>query len=278
MTQPIDRYVVFGNPIAHSKSPFIHTQFARQTQQSLTYVAELAPVDAFTATARRFFSTGGQGCNITVPFKEEAFQFADHLTERARLAGAVNTFKKQDNGEILGDNTDGAGLVQDLLQHQVSLQNAHILMIGAGGAARGVIHPLLAQNPASITITNRTLSKAEQLVALFSSYGHVQARAMGDIHQAFDVVINSTSASLQGELPAISSAIFGTYTQVYDMMYGAGQTTFNQWATQHSVAATIDGLGMLVGQAAESFQLWRGVMPDTAPILAELRTRLETQS
>lgn len=277
MTQQIDRYAVFGNPIGHSKSPFIHTLFARQTNQALIYTAELAPVDEFTRVAEQFFSTGGKGCNVTVPFKEDAYQFASRLTERAQLAGAVNTLKKLDDGEIIGDNTDGEGLVQDLLHYQVPLEGARILLIGAGGAARGVMKPLLDQQPKEIVITNRTLSKAQQLAEMFAPYGSVSAMAMGEVQQGFDVVINSTSASLNGALPEVSTVIFTEQTYAYDMMYGAGKTAFNQWAIEHSVAAAYDGLGMLVGQAAESFMLWRGLRPSTKQILRELRKNLEGQ-
>jgi shikimate dehydrogenase len=275
MTQQIDRYAVFGNPIGHSKSPFIHTLFARQTNQHLTYTAELTPVGEFTSAAKMFFSTGGKGCNVTVPFKEDAYQFATRLTERAQLAGAVNTLKKLDDGEIIGDNTDGEGLVQDLLQYQVPLAGARILLIGAGGAARGVIKPLLDQQPSEIVITNRTLSKAEQLAEMFAPYGQIRAIEMSEISQGFDVVINSTSASLSGELPAISAAIFTSRTHAYDMMYGSGKTAFNQWALDSGVVAAYDGLGMLVGQAAESFMLWRGLRPGTKQILREIRKNLE---
>lgn len=275
MTQQIDRYAVFGNPIGHSKSPFIHTLFARQTNQPLSYTAELAPVGEFNSAAKVFFATGGKGCNVTVPFKEDAYQFATRLTERAQLAGAVNTLKKLDDGEIIGDNTDGEGLVQDLLQYQVPLKGARILVIGAGGAARGVIKPLLDQQPSEIIITNRTLSKAQQLEEMFSPYGRVQSMAMSQIDDGFDVVINSTSASLSGELPAISANIFTSHTHAYDMMYCSGKTAFNQWALENKVAAAYDGLGMLVGQAAESFMLWRGLRPGTKQILRELRKNLE---
>lgn len=275
MTQRIDRYAVFGNPIGHSKSPFIHTLFARQTNQPLIYTAELAPVGEFTSAAKAFFADGGKGCNVTVPFKEDAYQFATRLTERAQLAGAVNTLKKLDDGEVIGDNTDGEGLVQDLLQYQVPLKDARILVIGAGGAARGVIKPLLDQQPSEIVITNRTLSRAQQLEEMFSPYGCVRAKTMAEINEGFDVVINSTSASLSGELPDISTAIFTPRTYTYDMMYGAGRTTFNQWALDNNVAAAYDGLGMLVGQAAESFMLWRGIRPGTKQILRELRKNLE---
>ncbi|CAI2319037.1 shikimate dehydrogenase [Vibrio parahaemolyticus] len=277
MTPQIDRYAVFGNPIGHSKSPFIHTLFARQTNQSLTYTAECAPVGGFIEAAKAFFADGGKGCNVTLPFKEDAYEFASRLTERAQLAGAVNTLKKLDDGEIIGDNTDGAGLVQDLLQHQVVLEGARILIIGAGGAARGVIKPLLDQKPTSLTITNRTFSKAEELAELFSAYGPVTAKEMNTIAEEFDVIINSTSASLSGELPAISSSVFAVNSTSYDMMYGKGDTTFNQWAKQHGAAHAYDGLGMLVGQAAESFMLWRGLRPGAKQILRELRKNLEGQ-
>ncbi len=275
MNTHIDRYAVFGNPIGHSKSPFIHTLFARQTNQHLTYTAELAPVDGFEQAARTFFAQDGRGCNVTVPFKEQAYQFADRLTERAQLAGAVNTLKKLDDGLIIGDNTDGEGLVQDLLQYQVPLKGAKILLIGAGGAARGVIKPLLDQGPKQIIITNRTFEKALQLEQVFQDYGTVKALQMSSIDSSFDVVINSTSASLNGELPQISSAIISSDTVAYDMMYGKGRTAFNQWAIDHGAMRAYDGLGMLVGQAAESFMLWRGLRPGTKQILRELRKNLE---
>ncbi|MCR9942097.1 shikimate dehydrogenase [Vibrio owensii] len=277
MTQQIDRYAVFGNPIGHSKSPFIHTLFARQTNQSLVYTAESAPVDGFIDAATVFFAEGGKGCNITMPFKEDAYQFASRLTERAQLAGAVNTLKKLDDGEIIGDNTDGAGLVQDLLQHQVVLEGVRILIIGAGGAARGVIKPLLDQKPTSLTITNRTFSKAQELAELFVSHGPIVAKEMESINEEYDVIINSTSASLSGELPAISSSIFAANSTSYDMIYGKGVTSFNLWARENGAAHAYDGLGMLVGQAAESFMLWRGLRPGAKQILRELRKNLEGQ-
>ncbi len=277
MTQQIDRYAVFGNPIGHSKSPFIHTLFARQTNQSLTYTADCAPVGGFIEAVTLFFAEGGKGCNVTLPFKEEAYQFASRLTERAQLAGAVNTLKKLDDGEIIGDNTDGAGLVQDLLQHQVVLEGARILIIGAGGASRGVILPLLEQKPASLTVTNRTFSKAEELAELFAAYGAVTAKELSLIEEEYDVVINSTSASLSGDLPEISSTIFAPDSVSYDMMYGSGETKFNQWAKEHGAAHAYDGLGMLVSQASESFMLWRGLRPGAKQVLRELRKNLEGQ-
>lgn len=275
MSELLDRYAVFGNPINHSKSPYIHTLFARQTNQHMIYTAELAPLDQFKETIELFFASGGRGCNVTVPFKEEAFQLADKLTERAQLAGAVNTLKKLDDGGILGDNTDGEGLVQDLLLHRVPLKNAKILIIGAGGAARGVVKPLLDQQPHSITITNRTFSKAEQVASLFQRFGKVKAEPLPEIDEGYDVIINSTSASLSGELPNISTAIFTNKSVSYDMMYGKGLTIFNHWAVENGCAHAYDGLGMLVGQAAESYLLWRGYRPGTKQVLSELRRNLE---
>lgn len=271
----MDKYAVFGNPIKHSKSPFIHTLFARQTMQNLVYEAIEAPVDGFVETVIDFFAHQGKGCNVTVPFKEEAFRFADQLTERATLAGAVNTLKKLDDGIILGDNTDGEGLVQDLLQYQVLLKDKRILLLGAGGAARGVILPLLKQNPASITVVNRTYEKAQELAELFSPYGEIEAMIMSEVNRSFDIVINSTSASLSGQLPLINSSIFSNNTISYDMMYGSGITVFSQWALDNNAYQAYDGLGMLVGQAAESFTVWRGLRPGSKQILRELRKNLE---
>ena len=275
MASTPDNYLVFGNPISQSKSPFIHTMFARQTAQNLVYQSQQPEVGHFLSEVSAFFQEGGRGCNITAPFKEDAFQFADRLTDRAQLAGAVNTLKKLDDGEIIGDNTDGEGLVQDLLQNQVLLQNRRILVIGAGGAARGVIKPLLDQHPAELTIVNRTLEKAEQLAQMFCAFGNIKARPIDEINESFDVVINSTSASLYKQVPDISNSIFAKTTISYDMAYGKGLTTFNQWALDQGAAYTYDGLGMLVGQAAESFLLWRGLRPGTKQILRELRKNLE---
>ncbi|MDA9558112.1 shikimate dehydrogenase [Vibrio sp.] len=268
------RYAVFGNPISHSKSPAIHTRFAKQAQQPLIYTAEFSEVDAFPQTLKAFFQNEGRGCNVTAPFKEEAYQLVNQLTERAKLAGAINTLKVLEDGSLLGDNTDGAGLVIDLLNKGATIKNARILLIGAGGAARGVIKPILDQNPAQLIITNRTYSKAETLVSLFESYGSVVSREMENIEDSFDIIINSTSASLAGDLPHISSSIFSEANFVYDMMYAAEETTFNQWARESGCANCIDGLGMLVGQAAESFSLWRGVMPETFSVEKALRQEL----
>ncbi|MCF1439360.1 MAG: shikimate dehydrogenase [Shewanella sp.] len=269
-----DKYAVFGNPIAHSKSPAIHAAFAAQTHQDMSYESILAPVDGFETAIRHFMLEGGQGANVTVPFKEQAYQLCDQMSDEARLAGAVNTLCFLNDGRILGDNTDGFGLVADL-QRYLDLQGKRILLIGAGGAARGVILPLLQAAPVELVICNRTEAKAQALAAIFREYGCIKAQAMAAPGKDFDIVINSTSASLAGELPPVSAEIFNTGTLCYDMMYSADMTVFNRWATTQGVAHTLDGLGMLVGQAAISFKIWRNVMPDIAAVLASLRGRLE---
>ncbi|GAM71023.1 shikimate 5-dehydrogenase I alpha [Vibrio sp. JCM 19236] len=275
MNASIDQYAVFGNPIQQSKSPFIHTLFARQTNQNLQYTAKEPEQDEFKQAAELFFSEGGKGCNVTAPFKHDAYEFADRLTERAKLAGAVNTLKKLDDGEIIGDNTDGEGLVQDLLQYNVMLEGARILILGAGGAVRGVLKPLLDQNPKQVVIANRTFSKAQALAEQFQDYGNISAQPLEEVEQSFDVVINSTSAGLTGGLPQVSATIFSSTTISYDMIYGAGKTLFNSWALEQGVVKAYDGLGMLVGQAAESFMLWRGIRPGAKQVLRELRKNLE---
>ncbi|WP_249583143.1 shikimate dehydrogenase [Pseudomonas viridiflava] len=271
----MDKYVVFGNPIGHSKSPLIQRLFAEQTGQALDYQASLAPLDDFTAFAQAFFLQG-RGANVTVPFKEEAFRLADDLTERAQRAGAVNTLSKRDDGSVLGDNTDGAGLVRDLtINCGVSLRGQRILLLGAGGAVRGALEPLLAQQPLALVIANRTVEKAERLAQEFADLGPVFASSFDWLQESVDVIINATSASLSGELPPISpSLIEPGSTFCYDMMYGKEPTAFCRWATEQGAAQSVDGLGMLVEQAAEAFLLWRGVRPDSAPVLAELRRQL----
>ncbi len=270
----MDRYAVFGNPVAHSKSPFIHTLFARQTQQSLTYERIEAPLDRFEAAIADFFANQGKGCNVTVPFKEEAFQLAQQLSPRAKLAGAVNTLKMTDDGVLLGDNTDGAGLVQDLKFHGTQLQGSRILLLGAGGAARGAIGPLLDENPQTLIIANRTAEKAVRLADLFSSCGPIGAMSFDDLQGPFDLIINSTSASLSGTIPAIPAHLVHPQVAVYDMMYGQGDTAFNAWARDLGAQKVMDGLGMLVAQAAESFAIWRGIRPGTKQVISELRRNL----
>ncbi|MCQ4312135.1 shikimate dehydrogenase [Pseudomonas stutzeri] len=270
----MDRYGVFGNPIGHSKSPQIHRLFAQQTGQTLSYEPLLAPLDEFTGFAHEFFAQG-LGANVTVPFKEQAYRLADQLTERAQRAGAVNTLKKLDDGTLLGDNTDGVGLVRDLLDNAgVALQGKRILLLGAGGAVRGVLEPLLAQRPSALVIANRTLAKAEHLAGEFAELGPVTAAAFEQLQGPFDLIINGTSASLSGELPPLAEGLVNPgATFCYDMMYGAAPTPFCQWAVALG-ATTRDGLGMLVEQAAAAFELWRGVRPESAQVLSELRRQL----
>jgi shikimate dehydrogenase len=267
-----DRYAVIGNPIAHSKSPLIHATFARQTGQDMAYTAMLAPLDGFAAAAGAFRDQGGKGMNITVPFKQEAWKLATRLTERASTAQAVNTFKF-DDGVILGDNTDGAGLVRDITHNLgFSIAGKRVLLMGAGGAARGVLLPLLAQVPAELAIANRTASRALDLQEQFAVYGQVRVSDYADLAgQQFDLVVNATSSSLNNELPPLAAGIFGPDSLAYDMMYGKGLTAFLSFAEQQGAGRLADGLGMLVEQAAESFYLWRGVRPATPPVIAQLR-------
>jgi shikimate dehydrogenase len=263
-----DHYAVFGNPIAHSKSPAIHAEFARQTAQAMDYVALLAPMDGFAGAVQAFFKAGGLGANVTVPFKEQAFALADVLSSRAQAAGAVNTLIFRDD-QIIGENTDGVGLVNDLRHNLgLTLQGKRILLMGAGGAARGVILPLLEQEVASLFVANRTADKAHALAHHFDA--QVQGGGYPDLQgQQFDVVVNATAASLAGELPPMPDDLFAPGSMAYDMMYGK-ETPFMRFALDRG-ARVADGLGMLVEQAAEAFTLWRGVRPNTAPVIRQLR-------
>lgn len=268
-----DRYAVIGNPIAHSKSPDIHARFAQQTGQELTYERLLAPLDGFAATVQAFIQAGGKGMNVTVPFKLEAHALAQRLTERAQAAGAVNTLLFE-NGQIVGDNTDGVGLVHDIVHNAgVPVVGKSVLLLGAGGAARGVILPLLAQQPARLVIANRTVARAEELASQFAAHGQIEVARFETLAEPFDIVINATAASLSADVPPISAAVFTPQTLAYDMMYGAQPTSFMQFAAGHG-AQTRDGLGMLVEQAAESFYQWRKVRPQTAQVFAALRAQL----
>jgi len=269
----MDKYLVLGNPIAHSKSPFIHQSFAKQTNQVMSYDKKLVELDDFETFISQFKEQGGKGCNITVPFKERAYALSQELSARAKAAGAVNTLIFTDNGLIKGDNTDGQGLVEDLLSNHVELVNQRILIIGAGGAARGSIFPLLEQKPKSITIANRTVEKAQCLV---SEFDHIDldAQELQNLTANFDVIINSTSASLSNQLPNISPDVIANASCCYDMAYGNKPTCFIEWAKELGVPKTIDGLGMLVGQAAESFRVWRGIKPKIQAILTEMRAQL----
>jgi len=270
----METYAVFGNPIAHSKSPFIHQQFAQQLQIAHSYGRVLAPVDDFTATLNAFFTAGGKGANVTVPFKEEAFARADELTERAALAGAVNTLKRLEDGRLLGDNTDGIGLLSDLQRLGFIKPGFRILLIGAGGASRGVLLPLLSLDCA-VTITNRTFSRAEELATLFAHTGSVSAVAMTDLagHE-FDLIINATSCGISGETPQIPESLIHSHVHCYDMFYQKGETPFLRWCKEHGAKQRADGLGMLVAQAAHAVLLWHGVLPETAPVIERLKQEL----
>ncbi len=273
VTSKLDAYAVIGNPISHSKSPLIHTAFAQQTDQAMKYEAILSDTDKFNKTVANFRQQGGKGMNVTVPFKLDAYEFATHLTERAKLAQAVNTLKFEDN-EILGDNTDGAGLVRDIETNLgIEINSKHVLLLGAGGAARGVILPILNQNPATLAIANRTPQKAQLLQQQFSSYGDIIPGGFMDFSgQQFDIIINATSASLNDALPALPSNIFTDGSLAYDMMYSNEPTRFLIFAQQNGAQHLADGIGMLVEQAAESFYLWRGVRPETKSIITHLKT------
>jgi shikimate dehydrogenase len=276
----IDRYAVIGEHIGHSRSPQIHTLFAKATQQPMQYGLIDVDVAGFAGAVREFLTGGGRGLNVTVPHKQMALRLADTLTPRAQRAGAVNTLARGLAGgadtAVLGDNTDGAGLVRDLtLNLGCTLRGARVLLLGAGGAARGVIAPLLESGAASLVIHNRHDPRAQQLAQEFADLGPVRpapaATAGGNHSASYDLIINATSASLRGELPSIPATAIGTQTLCYDCAYGERDTVFVSWARSAGAARAVMGLGMLVEQAAESFLLWRGVRPDTAPVLAALR-------
>lgn len=269
-----DRYAVVGNPIVHSKSPAIHRIFAQQTQQSLDYTAIALPIDKFEPGLREIQQHGYKGVNITVPFKQEAWSVCDEKSPRAEDAGAVNTLIFGDDGKISGDNTDGAGLTRDLVNnHQALIKRRKILILGAGGAVRGVLAPLLVLGPTSITIANRTLEKAQQLAEEFHPIGDVKATSYEDLGKdKFDLIINGTSAGLNQEVPPIPAEVLGINSVCYDMMYNiSAPTAFVKWAQDLGASRAFDGLGMLVEQAAESFYIWRGVRPKTAEVIQTLR-------
>lgn len=265
-----DRYAVIGHPISHSKSPLVHRAFAAQTHQDISYQAIEAPLEGFKPTIERLVGEGYKGCNVTVPFKFEALQLCQELTARAREAQAVNTLFFRDD-KILGDNTDGAGLLADIEQNlKCKLLSKKVLLAGAGGAAHGVIWPLFNAG-ASIIVANRTVGKAQQMVAGFAAYGTVFASGYGALAgQSFDVVINATSGGLSDGLPPLPNGLFAPQALAYDMMYGK-QTPFLKFAAEQGAATLSDGLGMLVEQAAEAFFKWREIRPDTAPVIARLR-------
>ncbi len=272
----VEDYAVMGNPISHSKSPSIHTLFAEETQQSILYTAIQVDLGGFKQAVGNFVASGGKGLNITVPFKQEAWELVNQRSERAERAGAVNTIKIEDN-KLFGDNTDGVGLVNDLtLNHAIELKDKKILLMGAGGAARGVLIPLLKQNPEFLFIANRTPDKAKDLADDFSDAGNIRGGgydALSDLK--FDVVINATAASLQGDLPPLPDTLLNENASCYDMMYSAKPTPFMQWADEYNAINVLDGLGMLVEQAAESFYIWRGVKPETTTVIEKLRKELQ---
>ncbi len=277
----MDKYAVIGNPIAHSKSPQIHSYFAQQAEEQLMYEALLSPVDKFEETVKQFIQGNGKGLNVTVPFKQEAFELADELSDYARNAGAVNTLVFRDDETIYGTNTDGIGLVRDLVEnHQSLIQGKRILLLGAGGAVRGVMQPLLMQMPTQIFIANRTPERALELADDMqglteqlseNSPCELSGGGFANIQGEFDLIINGTAASLQGIMPPIPESCLASGVHCYDMMYGGRPTAFENWCEDQGAAKVMNGLGMLVEQAAESFSIWRGKMPDTKPVLEAMR-------
>lgn len=273
---PQDKYAVFGNPIKHSKSPAIHAAFAEQCGQRLQYRAVRVDEDGFQRAASSFFAGGGRGLNVTLPFKQEAFAFADVSTERARRAGAVNTLTACEDGSIMGDTTDGIGLVRDMVANLGwQIQGRRVVLLGAGGAVRGVLEPLLRERPASVMIANRTPGRARDLAAAFADLGQLQGGGF-DLLQGceFDLVINATSAGLQDEMPPLPDTLLTERSCCYDMLYGPQPTLFMRWAAHNAAWAVADGLGMLVEQAAESFYRWRQVRPATQPVIHQMRNLL----
>ena len=271
-----DRYAVIGNPIEHSQSPFIHSEFAIQTQQQLCYNKLYSPLESFQETVEQFKEEGGLGANVTVPFKEQALQLCDELSDAAKAAGAVNTLTFTKTGKLKGDNTDGYGLVTDLKQHFGELKGKRVLILGAGGATRGCILPLLNEQVQQLVIANRTKSKAEGLVEYFNS-NKLCALGFGELAKEakFDLIINATAASLSDEVPNIPAELIHLDINCYDMVYAAKPTAFLEWAKQHKANKIADGLGMLVYQAARSFKLWRAVQPEPNSVLMKLREKLK---
>jgi len=268
MTLP-DRYAVFGQPIKHSKSPRIHQLFAQQTGQALSYEAQEVPAEQFESAVSTFFAEGGKGLNCTVPLKELAWAYAQYKTERAQLGKAVNTLALQVDGTILGDNTDGVGLVTDLtVNHDISLGGSRILILGAGGATRGIIAPIFEKSPQSITIANRTIDKAAKLATEFQHKGTISGCGFNELkNRQFDLIINATSASLSGQLPPLPEDLLVKQGVCYDLAYGNEPTAFVRWGQENRAVKSLDGLGMLVEQAAEAFFIWRGVRPQTQPVI-----------
>jgi len=279
MSAAPDPYGVVGHPVGHSLSPFIHGMFARDTGQAMSYrLYDVSPAE-FAGFVSGFFDRGGRGLNVTVPHKIAAVEAANELTSRAAHAAAVNTLALRDDGTILGDNTDGAGLVRDLCDNLgLVITNRRLLIVGAGGATRGILAPLLGLSPTTVVIANRTPERAQALAAAFTDLGSTQGVGFEDVgDQPFDLVINATSASLSGEMPPLPPSVVGPGTVCYDLAYGRAATAFVDWARARGCAQALQGLGMLVEQAAESFRLWRGIRPSTAKVLAALRERAASQ-
>lgn len=271
----MENFAVFGHPIAHSKSPFIHALFAEQTGIDHQYGRICAPLDGFIQSVNDFFTAGGKGANVTLPFKQQAWELADELSERAALSGAVNTLKQRPDGSLLGDNTDGIGLLSDLERLAMIHPGDRILLVGAGGAARGVILPLLSLG-CSLVVVNRTVERAEQLAEIFQHSGSIKAASFTDLSGLeFDLIINATSSGVDGKVPPLPGSIINSRTRCYDMFYQQGLTPFLQWGQQQGAQHLADGLGMLVGQAAHAFQLWHGVMPDITPVIAKLKQAMQ---
>jgi shikimate dehydrogenase len=269
----ISNYAVFGNPVKHSKSPQIHSLFAEQTGIDLNYQAIEVPIDYFSKYVKFFSSQGGKGLNITVPFKEEAFSICSTLTQRAKLSGSVNTIWFDEDKNIYGDTTDGIGLINDITtNYSIDINNKSILILGAGGSVKAILEPLCKQTPKQIIIVNRTVSRAEQLAETFSGQGNIKACSYAELsNDSFDLIINGTSLSLAGELPPIPATVIKNNSCCYDLMYSDTNTVFMEWAIEQGASKVIDGLGMLVEQAAESFFIWHGVKPDTIPVIKSLR-------
>jgi shikimate dehydrogenase len=268
MTTP-DRYAVFGDPISHSKSPKIQQLFAGQTGQALQYTAERVPAAQFSERADVFFAEGGKGLNCTIPLKELAWQYAGHKTQRAQLSGAVNTLAWQADGSILGDNTDGVGLITDMMDnHGMTLKDRNILILGAGGASRGIIEPILGQSPRQLIIANRTVDKAINLAEIFSPVGEVAACGYESLlGQQFDLIINATSTSLSGQLPPLPKNLLTKGGYCYDLAYSNQPTAFVLWGLANGASKSLDGLGMLVEQAAQAFYIWRKIRPTTQAVI-----------
>lgn len=268
----MDRYAVFGHPIGHSRSPDIHARFAAQTRQAMEYRAIDVPAEQFENTLKAFIDEGGRGLNCTVPLKEIAFRATHILSDRARRSGAVNTLKILENGQLWGDNTDGVGLYRDLTRNlELKLKGKRILILGAGGATRGIVEPLLLEHPDSLCIANRTVERAEKIADDFSAFGDLRAVGFDELAgSSFDLILNGTSASLSGALPPLPGGLLAEGGSCYDLAYGKEPTPFVLWGREQHAIISADGIGMLVEQAAEAFLIWRGIFPETVPVIEDL--------